>query len=174
MSSWSVLIDERRRRARIIPEALSVTLARHVYIRTLTILSTRFYTSIDLCCLSAPFRCLPGTATTTSTSTTTSSTSTTSTTTTTTSSSSSTTSTTTTTTTATPTGTGLTAKFAAHGKKYWGTCSDQALLQNAQNYPIVQAQFGQLTPENSMKVNVLSRCSILPWTDCVSHTVGLD
>ncbi|KAI5818979.1 glycoside hydrolase superfamily [Pyronema omphalodes] len=46
---------------------------------------------------------------------------------------------------------GLNAKFVAKGKKYFGTCSDAALLSNAQNSAIIKAEFGQLTPENSMK-----------------------
>nr|Q0H904.2 RecName: Full=Endo-1,4-beta-xylanase C; Short=Xylanase C; AltName: Full=1,4-beta-D-xylan xylanohydrolase C; Flags: Precursor [Aspergillus fumigatus Af293]ABN48479.1 endoxylanase [Aspergillus fumigatus] len=41
--------------------------------------------------------------------------------------------------------------FTSHGKKYFGTASDQALLQKSQNEAIVRKDFGQLTPENSMK-----------------------
>ncbi|KAF4151000.1 hypothetical protein CNMCM6069_004778 [Aspergillus lentulus] len=41
--------------------------------------------------------------------------------------------------------------FTSHGKKYFGTASDQRLLQTSQNEAIVRKDFGQLTPENSMK-----------------------
>ncbi|KDQ16623.1 glycoside hydrolase family 10 protein, partial [Botryobasidium botryosum FD-172 SS1] len=37
------------------------------------------------------------------------------------------------------------------GKKYFGTCADSGLLSNTQNSNIIKAEFGQLTPENSMK-----------------------
>ncbi|KAL4923889.1 endo-1,4-beta-xylanase [Aspergillus undulatus] len=41
--------------------------------------------------------------------------------------------------------------FVAAGKTYFGTCSDRALLQDSQNEAVLNAQFGALTPENSMK-----------------------
>ncbi|KAG8723650.1 hypothetical protein FRC09_002312 [Ceratobasidium sp. 395] len=58
-----------------------------------------------------------------------------------------------TTTTAPPsTGTGgLDARMKAKGKKYFGTCSDSALLSNSQNAAIIKSDFGALTPENSAK-----------------------
>lgn len=46
---------------------------------------------------------------------------------------------------------GLDARIKAKGKKYFGTCADSALLNNAQNAAIIKAEFGQLTPENSAK-----------------------
>ncbi|QRV73415.1 endo-beta-1,4-xylanase [Ceratobasidium sp. AG-Ba] len=46
---------------------------------------------------------------------------------------------------------GLDARIKAKGKKYFGTCSDSALLSNTQNAAIIKAQFGALTPENSAK-----------------------
>ncbi|PVG02151.1 hypothetical protein CPB86DRAFT_610706 [Serendipita vermifera] len=45
----------------------------------------------------------------------------------------------------------LAQRMKAKGKKYFGTCSDSALLSNSQNAAVIKAQFNQLTPENSMK-----------------------
>lgn len=41
--------------------------------------------------------------------------------------------------------------FVAAGKTYWGTCADAGTLSETQNADIIKADFGQLTPENSMK-----------------------
>lgn len=53
--------------------------------------------------------------------------------------------------------TSLNDAFVAAGKSYFGTCSDQALLQNSENEAVLNAQFGALTPENSMKWDSIER-----------------
>ncbi|PPQ67658.1 hypothetical protein CVT25_012686 [Psilocybe cyanescens] len=45
-------------------------------------------------------------------------------------------------------GSGLNGKFVARGKKFWGTCADSSLLNNAANTAIIKSDFGQLTPVN--------------------------
>lgn len=40
----------------------------------------------------------------------------------------------------------------AKGKLYFGTCTDSGLINNAKNAAVMKANFGQVTPENSMKV----------------------
>ncbi|CAG5159544.1 uncharacterized protein ALTATR162_LOCUS5624 [Alternaria atra] len=43
------------------------------------------------------------------------------------------------------------AAMKAKGKKYFGTCSDPGRFNSGQNGAIIKANFGQITPENSMK-----------------------
>ncbi|KAI1200919.1 family 10 xylanase [Nemania serpens] len=39
----------------------------------------------------------------------------------------------------------------AKGKKYYGSCADQSRLSSGKSAAVIQADFGQVTPENSMK-----------------------
>ncbi|KAI0637499.1 glycoside hydrolase superfamily [Trametes polyzona] len=50
-----------------------------------------------------------------------------------------------------PAATGLNAAFVKHGKKFWGTASDSNRFSNAQDSAVTIREFGQVTPENSMK-----------------------
>ncbi|KAL9086102.1 MAG: hypothetical protein Q9165_007314 [Trypethelium subeluteriae] len=43
------------------------------------------------------------------------------------------------------------AAFKAKGKKYFGTCTDEGELSSGGSAAVIQADFGQVTPENSMK-----------------------
>ncbi|EEB92133.1 hypothetical protein MPER_09405, partial [Moniliophthora perniciosa FA553] len=45
----------------------------------------------------------------------------------------------------------LNGAFVAAGKKYWGSAADQNTLSITQNEQVLVEQFGQVTPENSMK-----------------------
>ncbi|KAG8914389.1 hypothetical protein FRC00_014029 [Tulasnella sp. 408] len=47
--------------------------------------------------------------------------------------------------------TSVNTKFKARGKQYFGTSADQGSLSISQNVNIIKANFGQVTPENSMK-----------------------
>ncbi|CAA7265360.1 unnamed protein product [Cyclocybe aegerita] len=48
-------------------------------------------------------------------------------------------------------GSGLNANFVARGKKFWGTAADSNTLNIAVSLNVLKAEFGQATPENSMK-----------------------
>ncbi|KAF5386564.1 hypothetical protein D9615_001907 [Tricholomella constricta] len=51
----------------------------------------------------------------------------------------------------TSTGSGLDGKFKGRGKKFWGSAADPNTLNIAANAAILRSDFGQVTPENSMK-----------------------
>ena len=48
------------------------------------------------------------------------------------------------------------ARFKAKGKQYWGTCGDSNTLNIQQNANVIRQHFGQVTPENAMKVSFSS------------------
>lgn len=50
-----------------------------------------------------------------------------------------------------PSGTSLDAKIKAKGRDYFGTCTDRNTLSDPAYEAIVIAEYGQVTPENSMK-----------------------
>ncbi|KAH9936808.1 glycoside hydrolase superfamily [Epithele typhae] len=50
-----------------------------------------------------------------------------------------------------PAATGLDKHFKAHGKVFFGTCSDSGTFSNSQDSTVTIREFGGLTPENSMK-----------------------
>jgi endo-1,4-beta-xylanase len=53
-----------------------------------------------------------------------------------------------------PASTSIDTLIKTKGKKYYGTCSDQGLLQRGSNAVIIQQNFGQVTPENSMSARL--------------------
>nr|AXR84851.1 endo-1,4-beta-D-xylanase A [Cladosporium sp.] len=50
---------------------------------------------------------------------------------------------------------GLNSLFVAKGKEYFGTCADPGTLSSSETADIIKADFGQITPENSMKWDAL-------------------
>ncbi|TKA66202.1 hypothetical protein B0A55_08629 [Friedmanniomyces simplex] len=50
-----------------------------------------------------------------------------------------------------PASSSVNTAFTGKGKKYFGTCADQGTLSSSQTEAIANADFGQVTPENSMK-----------------------
>ena len=64
---------------------------------------------------------------------------------------------------AAPAATGLDAAIKRKGKVYWGTAADQNRFSNAQDSAVTIAQFGQLTPENSMKWDATESTHAFLW-----------
>ncbi|KAK0496629.1 glycoside hydrolase family 10 protein [Armillaria luteobubalina] len=46
---------------------------------------------------------------------------------------------------------GLSTKFTAEGKLFWGAAADQSTITISANEAILESEFGAVTPENSMK-----------------------
>jgi hypothetical protein len=67
----------------------------------------------------------------------------------------------------------LNSLFVAAGKTYFGTATDQTLLQNTENEAIIKAQFGTLTPENSMKWDSIERKQAISWTQSLGSIDNL-
>jgi hypothetical protein len=63
-------------------------------------------------------------------------------------------------------GTGLNAKFVARGKKFWGVAADPGTLGITASANIVKAEFGAVTPENSMKWDATECKSITMINTC--------
>lgn len=52
---------------------------------------------------------------------------------------------------------GLNALFVAKGKEYFGTCADPGTLSSSETVDIINADFGQITPENRYALLMLLR-----------------
>lgn len=57
--------------------------------------------------------------------------------------------------------TGLDAHFKNKGKIYWGTASDQNRFSDATDSAVTVREFGQVTPENSMKWDAVCGISLM-------------
>lgn len=58
--------------------------------------------------------------------------------------------------------TSLNKVFVDHGKKYFGVATDQGRLNADKNAAIIQADFGQVTPENSGKWDTIECMYFIP------------
>lgn len=60
--------------------------------------------------------------------------------------------------------TSLDALMKAKGKLYFGTCADQNRLTTGKTAPTIQQDFGQVTPENSMKWDATESSNVRHFT----------